>query len=169
MKPRKGADIINLDRLKETVSYCPITGQFTALMDRTRTRKGDILGSIHHTGYRIIWIDGKSYTAGRLAWFYMTGKWPEVTIDHKDCVKDNNAFDNLREATDSQNGANRKWATKYPKGVQYRDRPPRAPVWVAQINIAGRVTHLGHFKYMEHAAAAYRIAASTLHGEFARF
>lgn len=37
----------------------------------------------------------------------MTGKWPEDLVDHKDNIKHNNIWENLREANHSQNNKNR--------------------------------------------------------------
>jgi hypothetical protein len=30
----------------------------------------------------VIWVDGKIYRATRLAWLYMTGKWPKLEIGY---------------------------------------------------------------------------------------
>ena len=62
-----------------------------------------IAGSVTGVGYRQIQIDGIFYYASRLAWFYMTKEWPEFIVDHENENKEDNSWDNLREATDSQN------------------------------------------------------------------
>ena len=56
----------------------------------------------------IIGINGKIYRAHRLAWLYMTGKWPKEEIDHKDTNSLNDKIENLRICNDFQNKANRK-------------------------------------------------------------
>ena len=58
-------------------------------------------------GYRKITIDGKVYSAARLAWFYKTGRWPDPEIDHINRIRDDNRWENLREATRADNLANR--------------------------------------------------------------
>jgi hypothetical protein len=37
----------------------------------------------------------------------MTGRWPASEIDHKNRIRDDDRFDNLREATSQQNTFNR--------------------------------------------------------------
>src|SRR6266496_1156312 len=95
-------------RLKEVVSYDPNLGIFIWLIYRKRSINGigERADISHRQGYRQICIDGKLYMAHRLAWFYMTGEWPKNLVDHKDSVKDNNKWENLREATYSQNRQN---------------------------------------------------------------
>ncbi len=104
-------------------------------------------------------IDKKRYLAHRLAFLYMTGKIPKLEIDHKDGVKNNNSWSNLREATPKQNMANR-LATKRSKtgvkGVSYNKGN-------YQVNIS-----LGCYKTLEEAKLVYDEAAKKLHGEFYR-
>lgn len=159
------------DRLLELVDYNSGTGLFHSRVARGRFPAGRQMGYLHHTGYIIIGVDGRDYQASRLAWFYVYGVWPVHFIDHKDTNRVNNIFDNLREATDSQNGANRgvcRNASSGAKGVRLRVRASCAPVWVAQIRHEGAVKHLGHFEFKKDAVAAYAEAAARLHGEFAR-
>lgn len=40
----------------------------------------------------------------------MTGEWPKDQIDHINRIKDDDRWENLREATQSQNSYNRGWA-----------------------------------------------------------
>ena len=75
-------------------------------------------------GYTVIRFRGKLYLAHRLAWFYMTGEWPREQIDHKDGVRLNNKWDNLREATPGQNNMNRTAI-----GVHKRQRKGRPGWW----------------------------------------
>jgi hypothetical protein len=53
-------------------------------------------------------IEHSQYLAHRVAWFYVTGKWPENQIDHRDGDGWNNRFSNLRKATHTQNLYNQK-------------------------------------------------------------
>lgn len=161
------------ERLLELVEYQPSTGQFINRKSRGGILAGAMLGGIHHTGYRHIRIDGKKYHASNLAWFYVHKVWPK-RMDHEDLDRANDRILNLRPATSSQNGANRKACANNSsgaKGVRWRERPGSKGVWVAQIKKDGKVQHLGHFdadkKHL--AIAAYQEAAKRLHGEFARF
>jgi hypothetical protein len=71
-------------------------------------RFGDIAGTVNSHGYRIIGIDNLDYRSGRLAWFYMLGKWPIFEIDHIDGNKLNDIWENLRDVTNTVNCQNSK-------------------------------------------------------------
>jgi hypothetical protein len=117
-------------------------------------------GTPDKDGYICIKIDQKVYKAHRLAWLWMTGAWPIDEVDHKDLDKSNNRFDNLREATHSENNRNRR------KRGYVLDK--RRGTFSARINIAGKNVHLGQFKTSAEATAAFNAVAIPLHGEFAR-
>ncbi|WP_426418192.1 HNH endonuclease signature motif containing protein [Bradyrhizobium genosp. A] len=147
-------------RLEQLLTYDPETGIFRWRGGHKRVRAGALAGTIDKDGYVIICIDQKLYRAHRLAWLWMTGEWPAEEIDHRDTVKSNNRFKNLREANDEQNAHNR------PKrGFTFDNR---RSAYVAQINVGGRHFHLGQFTTPDEATAAYNAAAEDLHGEFAR-
>lgn len=161
--------LVPLDRLRELLSYDPDTGLFVWRVNKRGHRKtGDIAGSLDKSGYWIIRLDQRNYPAHRLAWLYMTGEWPAHHIDHRDLDKANNRWANLRQATVSQNLANRR---KYKnnqsgfKGVIWHARDKR---WRADIRKNGKGYFLGNFRTPEEAHAAYRVAAERLYGEFAR-
>ena len=72
---------------------------------------GKRAGCRHPGGYRLIKIrvpDGRKvdYFEHRLAFFMMTGEWPEEDIDHINRVKDDNRWDNLRAVSHMENGWN---------------------------------------------------------------
>jgi hypothetical protein len=46
-------------------------------------------------GYRYIDIDGKTYRADKIAWFFVHGKWP-TDVEHLDGDLTNNQLKNLR-------------------------------------------------------------------------
>ena len=71
-------------RLCELLHYDPETGEFRWLKPVTRwIRPGDLAGTVDQ-GYRRITIKGRHYRAHHLAWFYMTGEWCPLVIDHRD-------------------------------------------------------------------------------------
>jgi hypothetical protein len=127
---------------------------------------GDIAGSIKKE-YVHIWVKSKPYMAHRLAWLYVTGEWPVGNLDHKDGNGHNNAWDNLRLATDSQNASNRKVfknnTTGY-KGVYFIMENK----YRALITYENKRHHLGYFKTAEMASKAYNEFSKKLHGEFRR-
>src|SRR4051812_10516942 len=97
--------MLTQERLKELLSYDPLTGVFLWLEDRGGKRAGDVAGCEKRV-YTLISVDDQIYRAHHLAWLYMTGEWPDPFVDHRDLNKHNNIWTNLREATKSQNQAN---------------------------------------------------------------
>lgn len=169
------ADRIELDRLKEIMKYDPETGVFTYLVNRGRQRKaGDVVGfvspkSFHNGGgYRIISVDGREYSAHQLAWFYVYGIWPKDCIDHINTIRDDNRITNLREATHSQNMANRSTYANNTSGLKGASFHKKARKWVSCIQKEGEYIYLGLHETKELAHAAYCNAARNLFGEFAR-
>jgi len=67
-------------RLRKVLSYAPATGIFRwKVSASTRAPVGTIAGAKNGRGYRQIRIDGRPYSASRLAWLYMTGNLREAT------------------------------------------------------------------------------------------
>lgn len=59
-------------------------------------------------GYIVIKIDGNRHYGHRLAFLYMTGEWSKHLVDHKPPgMKSDNRWENIREATYTQNAYNR--------------------------------------------------------------
>lgn len=152
-------------RLLALVRYDPETGAFTAKAGRPDVEAGKRLGSITGKGYLHLSIDGRLYLLHRLAWFYMTGRWPPK-VDHRNRRKADNRWVNLREATQAQNRMNsgaRKDNVAGLKGVGARANGR----FQATINKDGKRTHLGYFSTAEEAHAAYVRAAKATYGQFA--
>ncbi|WP_425985814.1 HNH endonuclease [Brevundimonas sp. TWP1-2-1b1] len=115
-------------------------------------------------GYGSINIGGKPYYVHRLAWFYMTGAWPDDQIDHRNGWRLDNAFANLREATCSQNNSNRKPSREGRLKGAYKV----GNRWKAQINLKSGWEYLGYFDTEREAHEAYVRRATEAFGEFAR-
>jgi len=123
---------------------------------------------IEKDGYQRIRIDGHIYRAHRLAFLYMTGKWPSVWLDHEDVNRSNNRWANLRKTTPSFNIANSPRGRGNKSGLKGAYWHKREQKWRAQIGVNRRTIHLGRFDTAEDAHAAY-FAAATIHfGKFAR-
>lgn len=150
--------------------YEPETGSFTWLKYAGgRSSVGKSAGYIDAEGYQRVSFRGVRYYGHSLAWLHETGEWIIGGIDHKNLLKSDNRYDNLRKATKSQNAINSirsvKTSSKY-KGVTWNAKNRK---WQAQIKISGRQYYLGIFVEETDAALAYRDMAVKHHGEFARF
>jgi hypothetical protein len=160
--------MITAERLREVLRYSPIVGVFEWRIAGRRIRPGYLAGCASKTsGYIKICIDRKQYSGQNLAWLYMTGKWPEVVIDHKDGDRSNNAFNNLRPATRAQNAANARRAAHNKsgeKGVFFCNTSRR---WKAQIKTGGSIAFSKMYKTLDEAVAGIREAREKLLGEFA--
>lgn len=144
--------------LKQALHYDPATGVFTwrSSTGQRRVRVGAVAGSVKTTGYRDLSVNGRAYLAHRLAWLYMTGRWPTADVDHRNRLRDDNRFHNLREATRAQNGQNRKPRAGSAAGFTGVSRS--GGKWCAVIMAGGRQRVIGRFDDLELAKAA-RLAA----------
>ncbi len=159
--------MITQSSLKEILNYDSRTGTFTWLVSRPNGVKvGDIAGRVGNRGYRKIGIARKTYEAHRLAFLYVNGEWPANIVDHIDGCKDNNAWNNLRNATNAQNQANSRLRAGNRLGMKGVCRYYNK--FKAQIKADGKTVYLGLFDSPESAHAAYEDAAKKLFGEFAR-
>lgn len=109
---------------------------------------------------------GTKVFAHRAAFAIQTGRWPDRLIDHRNGNKADNRWDNLREATDSQNQANtgpQKNNSVGLKGVTFDKQTGR---WRASIMIQGTRRCLGRHDTKEQAKTAYDAAAKNHFKEF---
>lgn len=150
-------------RLKEVLHYDPDTGVFVSKLANGRWGSGRVVGYIMPKGYRLIQIDGVGYLAHRLAWLWMTGRFPPAETDHVNGVRDDNRFANLREATRSENAQNSKrYAnnTSGANGVSYDNRKRK---WRAYISVEGKRVELGLFRTVDDAQRVQLSAKAKLH------
>lgn len=150
--------MLNIDDLKKELEYQPDSGNFIRLVTRTNSPKGSAVGCMskldsHDTYYIRIGVLGRYYKAHRLAFFYMTGRWPKGQIDHIDHNSLNNAWNNLREVTSLENGKNQKKYISNTSGVTgVRQRSNGK--WRARIYHEGVHIDLGTFIAFEDAVEA---------------
>lgn len=135
--------------LQHVLDYDPATGiwRWRNPLSRSKMKSGDIAGRITTHGRRQIRIASGFYYASRLAWLYMTGEWPKNQIDHINQVRDDDRWENPREANQSQNSYNRAWAEE---GGEWRGIRRNGNKYVA--SIGGE--YLGNFATFEIAKIA---------------
>ena len=159
-------------QLKGMLNYLPSTGDFfwrKCPGFNKGFRDGTKAGS-KRDRYYVIQINGRAYQAGIIAWVWMTGEYPKNKIDHRDRDTFNNRWLNLREATHSQNNANRifrKRKQNLPRGVSQIKRPYKvSKPYEAAIKVNKKSIWLGLYKTPEEAHSAYLAAAKKHFGEF---
>lgn len=159
------------ERVRGLLDYDQITGVLRWRCNVANVKAGSVAGCAKRT-YVAVSIDDVVYRAHQVIWLWMTGEWPKSFIDHKDTKKQNNAWDNLREATKSQNMANKGTTKKSSSGLkgayQYKAGKKYGKPWQAGITVNRHRIHLGHFATAEEAHAIYCAAAKEHFGEFAR-
>lgn len=154
---------VSHERLLSVLRYDPDSGIFTWLQQTSvRVNVGDVAGNTSKEGYRRIFIDGDSYQAHRLAFFYMTKRWPSRFIDHINAVRDDNRWINIREATDALNSENQRRA-KSNSVTGFLGVTPIRNIFIARIRVSGKTYHIGTFKTPELAHEAYIKAKRQLH------
>ena len=154
--------------LMKQLHYDPATGLFWWRIRKSKRNLFVPAGSLDAKGYRSIKCGKYSYRAHRLAWLFMTGKWPSKIIDHRNMQKDNNVWTNLREATGSQNKQNGKRYRTNKSGFKGVHWDKEARKWRAQIRVNKCGKTLGRFVTPQKAAEAYCVAAKKHFGEYAR-
>lgn len=149
--------------LRWLLHYDVETGLFTWAVTRTGSaRAGTVAGSTDGHGYTQIKIGGRLYKAHRLAWTYMTGKQPPDEIDHRDGVRSNNAWRNLRPASRQQNAENKSLPSTNTSGYRGVTWSKKVGMWQAQLGHRGRSFFLGYFDDPAEASEAYKAARAAV-------
>lgn len=147
-------------RLREVLRYDPATGLFKR---RHVTRNWrEFAGAQDSQGHVQIRVDGPLYAAHRLAWLYMTGEWPKAGVDHRNGIRSDNRWTNLRAATAAENCQNQVARCTNKSGV-LGVRLLKNGKWNAQIQAGGKKKNLGQFDTLEEAGQAYLAAKQRLH------
>ncbi len=151
-----------IQELQQAFDYDPATGIFRNKYTRSsKAVKGAIAGCKSTKNYIYIQYNWRMLRANRLAWYLVTGNDPlDKKVDHADRNPFNNAFSNLRLATDLQNQGNRlaKGWRRTPKG-RYK----------AVIKIGPDRVYLGTFDTKEEAHAVYKAKHIEIHGSFSPY
>lgn len=142
---------------REGVGYDPETGIIIG-------RQGRPVGSINKVnGYVMTHFDKRTVYVHRLAYFIMTGTWPEGDMDHVNGNRTDNRWSNLRVATRQQNLFNKRSTRELPKNV-YRHSSGRYRV---KMQVGGATRHFGYFDDLEAAEFVASLVQERYHGEFA--
>lgn len=153
---------LTVERLRELLRYEPVTGEFFWLA-RPRIRAGKRAGNVRpKDGRRSIRVDCKLYLAARLAWLYMTGKWPAHQVDHFDTNPTNDAWRNLRDLPSAKNAQNRRQAgPRSSTGLLGVNK--NGARFQAALTLDGRRYRFGTYDTPEQAHAAYVEGKRQLH------
>jgi len=137
-----------------------ITCYETGMVERAHKRWGHRIatfGTKQGNGYLQLSVDGHQVRVHRLiAMAFIEGFDESMEVDHIDGDKQNNALENLRQVTSSENkrAFRRKsdgCSSKY-RGVS---KDKRYNVWYAKLKISGGTKYVGCFKSEEDAARAW--------------
>lgn len=150
--------------LRSLISYDAESGALMWLEAAGPSRAWQQAGRPTARGYIYVNIAGETHPAHRLIWFYVTGRWPLGDIDHRDGVKGNNRWANLRDVSHAENAQNKRKAALHSRtgllGVHYDERRRR---FVASIRVNGKGKMLGRFQTAKEAQEAYLGAKRELH------
>ena len=156
--------------VRELFAYDPETGLLRWRVNISKHKAGAVAGTRSSRGYLSVRYKGRHYLAHRLAFLWMEGRWPEPQIDHRNKNMADNRWGNLREATASQNAANKSMLPANKEGAKGVVKVTRFGVakFEARIRVDGKQLHLGRFDTRQEAHAAYCNAAEKHFGVFAR-
>jgi hypothetical protein len=169
----KARDDLPVECVRSVLDYDPATGVLVwkSRQDRigrwNTERVGKIAGTINDRGYIVVAINGKDFRAHRLAWAIVTGEWPEAEIDHRNMIKSDNRWDNLRPSTHSQNNQNKTAQSNNTSGYKGVSFCKVSRTWSARMKVGTRYKFLGRYSTPEEAHARYVEAAQEHRGEFA--
>src|SRR5579863_3382757 len=104
-------DRLDAEFVRKILDYNPISGiltwkyRYDCPPEWNTKWAGKEAGAKHPDCHRFLSINNTRYKSHRIIWFMVTGKWP-VGIDHINGIRDDNRWDNLREANQLQNMQN---------------------------------------------------------------
>jgi len=132
---------------------------------------GDAVGlTTKKSGHRNVFLTVAKkpigYVESNVIWFLLHGDWPKTEVDHIDNNPQNNAAENLRLATRTEQCRNRvagKVGRKN-KGVYKRNYGNK---WSAQIWLDGVCKNLGTYNSEDEAVEIRQLATEMMHGSFA--
>jgi len=140
--------------LKELFIYNPDTGIFTRIVDKGNEKIGSMAGYKNANGYVYISIDGKRYNASRLAFLYMEGYFPEHEVDHKNRIRNDNRWVNIRHVTKMCNSRNKSISKRNKSTITGVSWSENRGKWISSIKASKKGQFLGHFDNLKDAVQA---------------
>lgn len=156
--------MITQEDLLDNLVYDADTGNFTWKKQNGPKIAGQPAGYPHGEGYVCVGFRGETHLAHRLAWLYMTGRWPANDVDHVNGDRSDNRWENLREATRSENLRNQKVRTNSKSGYKGITWDAERRKWLVQVDHK----YVGRFACLEDAVEASKDYRRSYHGDFAR-
>lgn len=156
-------NLTKLDLIKCLI-YCPETGEFSWLINKgTKVKRGDLAGrkitnKRSKKSYLVVSLNSKAYLAHRLAFLYMTGKFPVDQVDHINGNGIDNRWVNLRPASSKENGMNRRLNKRNKSGFVGVSWDTEFCKWRSDIRVNGKTKFLGKFKNKQDAILARKEA-----------
>jgi hypothetical protein len=97
MKGKAKVPSLTHQQIRDALDYNPATGVFMwKISPAKNVAAGSVAGGKNGSrGYRYIRLNGEEVTESRLAWFYMTGNWPERRVRFKNGNSTDCRFENL--------------------------------------------------------------------------
>ena len=143
-------------RVRNLLQYDSETGIFKYRVNHDLCDAGDIAGYVSRSGRKMIWIDGRTYSASRLAFVYKTGRWPTPSVDHINRNKSDDRWCNLREATMQEQALNQGLRKTNTSGYKNVYKNPGGKGWLAFLprNVDNRRKYIGRFDSPAEAAQA---------------
>ena len=119
--PRPSIPLPSVETIEELLNYDSETGILTWKETKRNRKKGERAGCVDNLGYRVLSCgSNRNFKAHRLIWKLMTGEDPKGTIDHINGDRDDNRWENLREADMSQQNFNKKSRGYNKRGNAYQ-------------------------------------------------
>lgn len=120
-----------LEALFHALDYDPATGEIRWRETRRRVTEGDLAGSISRDGNIVIGFNGTSYQAHHIAWFMITGRWPNTPILFRDKNPNHLWADNIYAPAYERNSK-----ANYMRGWRSRRKHARALEASRRLNVS---------------------------------
>lgn len=160
--------MVEIARLREVLRYEPSTGKLFwrhrlngPVRWNNRWAGKEAFTATDKKGYRIGTLDKKGLKAHRVIFAMKKGYWP-IGVDHRNGVRSDNRWRNLREATRITNARNQKLPAHNTSGIIGIHKRRDSGKWMARIGDGEGRRYLGTFDTKRQAVAARRAAEREL-------